>query len=312
MNRSRFVLNVFAAFTIVFAFSVLAQAQATRTWVSGVGDDVNPCSRTAPCKTFAGAISKTAAGGEINVIDAGAFGAVTITKGMTIDATPFPAGVLASGTNGIIVNAGVNDSVTLRGLDIHGVNGAPSGIKFIAGKSLTVDHCVVFGFTNGIDIQHPSAASFTSISDTIIRDNSNAGIQVYGGSGATASMSVVRSLLTSNFIGLQAVDFSLVTAYQTVASNNGHSGFRAVGNTGATADLTLSNCQSTHNARGVLSQNVGSVPNIRLDNVSVVSNTGTGLEIAGTANIATFGNNRIVNNLAGSAAPNVTISPAVQ
>src|SRR5438477_3797204 len=48
-----------------------AFAQATRTWVSGVGDDVNPCSRTAPCKTFAGAISKTAGGGEIDVLDPG-------------------------------------------------------------------------------------------------------------------------------------------------------------------------------------------------------------------------------------------------
>ena len=62
----------------------LAHAQATRTWVSGVGDDANPCSRTAPCKTFAGAISKTAAGGEINVLDPGGFGAVTITKSITI------------------------------------------------------------------------------------------------------------------------------------------------------------------------------------------------------------------------------------
>src|SRR5437870_9414134 len=94
-----------------------AAAQATRTWVSGVGDDVNPCSRTAPCKTFAGAISKTAAGGEINVLDPGGFGAVTITKAITILAVGVPAGVLVSGTHGIIINAGANDVVTLQGLD---------------------------------------------------------------------------------------------------------------------------------------------------------------------------------------------------
>jgi hypothetical protein len=81
-----------------------AQAQATRTWVSGVGDDANPCSRTAPCKTFAGAISKTATGGEINCLDPGGFGGVTITKSIQI-ICQVEAGVLVSGTNAIIVNA---------------------------------------------------------------------------------------------------------------------------------------------------------------------------------------------------------------
>src|SRR5688572_26930587 len=89
-----------------------AFGQASRTWVSGVGDDANPCSRTAPCKTFAGAISKTAAGGEINTVDPGAFGAVTITKSITIRARGGEAGVLTSLTNAIIINAGVNDKVT--------------------------------------------------------------------------------------------------------------------------------------------------------------------------------------------------------
>src|SRR5262245_43224726 len=95
-------------------------AQATRTWVSGVGDDVNPCSRTAPCKTFAGAISKTAAGGAINCLDPGGFGAVTITKAIEISCESGEAGVLVAGTNGIIVSAGVNDVIVLRGLDIQG------------------------------------------------------------------------------------------------------------------------------------------------------------------------------------------------
>src|SRR5437667_1735900 len=87
-------------------FAGTAHAQATRTWVSGVGDDANPCSRTAPCKTFAGAISKTAPGGEINVLDPGGFGAVTITKSITISSEGFEAGVLVSGTNGIIISGG--------------------------------------------------------------------------------------------------------------------------------------------------------------------------------------------------------------
>src|ERR1700704_4138224 len=91
-----------------------AQAQATRTWVSGVGDDVNPCSRTAPCKTWAGAISKTAAGGEIDALDPGGFGAVTITKSMTIDGGPGAGGILSAGFTGIIINTPGADRITIR------------------------------------------------------------------------------------------------------------------------------------------------------------------------------------------------------
>jgi len=56
-----------------FVFLLLqtpAHAQAVRTWVSGTGDDANPCSITSPCRTFAGAISKTQAGGVISVFSA--------------------------------------------------------------------------------------------------------------------------------------------------------------------------------------------------------------------------------------------------
>src|SRR5216110_1025448 len=112
MNKFRFTINALAIAIFTFAFASMAQAQATRTWVSGVGDDVNPCSRTAPCKTFAGAISKTAAGGSINTLDPGGFGAVTITKAMTISQEGTgEAGILVTGISGITVLAGPNDVV---------------------------------------------------------------------------------------------------------------------------------------------------------------------------------------------------------
>src|SRR5256714_14149680 len=132
---------------IALALPASASAQASRTWVSGVGDDANPCSRTAPCKTFAGAISKTAASGEINCLDPGGFGAVTITKAITIACEGVTAGVVVPGTNGIIVNAGVNDNVTLRGIDINGDGTGLNGIRFLAGKALIVDNCQIYGFT---------------------------------------------------------------------------------------------------------------------------------------------------------------------
>src|SRR6267142_2999975 len=130
MNHFR---RAFYTSLLIALVSLVAQAQATRTWVSGVGDDVNPCSRTAPCKTFAGAISKTAAGGEINCLDPGGFGGVTIGKSLTISCEGVTAGVLTSSVNGILVAAGAGDVVFLKGLDIEGVGMTtqPSGLNGI-------------------------------------------------------------------------------------------------------------------------------------------------------------------------------------
>ena len=115
MKSFRFHSTLLAPALLTLLFTCGAGAQATRTWVSGVGDDANPCSRTAPCKTFAGAISKTASPGEIDCLDPGGFGAVTITKSITIDCSETLGGVLVSGTNGIVVNdATWNASVTLK------------------------------------------------------------------------------------------------------------------------------------------------------------------------------------------------------
>jgi len=105
---------------LVLCFASLAQAQATRTWVSGVGDDANPCSRTAPCKTFAGAISKTASPGIINCLDPAGYGAVTITKSIEIDCHYTLGSVLHSGVQGIVINALTTDDVVLRGIELNG------------------------------------------------------------------------------------------------------------------------------------------------------------------------------------------------
>src|SRR5438045_3295514 len=129
----RMLLSLAAVAAVVSLGAGAAQAQATRTWVSGVGDDANPCSRTAPCKTFPGAISKTAAGGEINCLDPGGFGGVTITKSVVIKCHYTEAGILVSQTNAVIINAAATDKVTLRGLDINGAGTGLNGIRFLAG-----------------------------------------------------------------------------------------------------------------------------------------------------------------------------------
>jgi hypothetical protein len=140
-------------FLLMTVFSIGAQAQATRTWVSGVGDDANPCSRTAPCKTFAGAISKTAAGGEIDALDDGGFGAVTITKSITLNGGGHLAGVLATtGTNGIIINAADTDVVVIRGISFNGAGSGLNAVRYLAGKYVVIEDSTIDGFANGINM----------------------------------------------------------------------------------------------------------------------------------------------------------------
>src|SRR5499426_899591 len=152
-----------------------ASAQATRTWVSGVGDDANPCSRTAPCKTFAGAISKTATGGEINVLDPGGFGGVTITKSVTIR-SEVEAGVLVSGTNAIIVNAPAGSRVVLEGLDIEGLGTGLNGVNFLGGSRLYIIRCWIRNFSqNGVNAASTTTGEkHTFINDSFILDNGTA------------------------------------------------------------------------------------------------------------------------------------------
>src|SRR5215470_6822337 len=175
-------VNLLACLAIVLLGSTLVHAQASRTWVSGVGDDANPCSRTAPCKTFAGAISKTAPGGEIDALDPGGFGALTITKAVTLDGGGGQvASVLVAGTNGIVVQAGASDVVIIRNIRINGIagsgHGGINGIRFLSGKALIIESCDIFGFTNnGIDIA--TAGGKVVVDNTVVSNNSQSGLAV--------------------------------------------------------------------------------------------------------------------------------------
>lgn len=184
-------------FLVPFLASAPAHAQATRTWVSGVGDDANPCSRTAPCKTFAGAISKTAAFGEINVLDPGGFGAVTITKSITISST-FEAGVLVSGTNGIVVSLPAStDRVLLQGLDIEGLGTGIDGVKIIGSGTTTIVNCTIRHFTgNGVNLNGASTARAV-VKNSIITNN-NGGFLIAGAGGAQNTGLSVDTMYDNN------------------------------------------------------------------------------------------------------------------
>jgi len=204
MRKIMLPLSISLTLLVICLWSSATQAQATRTWVSGVGDDANPCSRTAPCKTFAGAISKTAAGGEIDALDPGGYGAVTITKAITIDGGGGQvASVLVSGTNGIVVAAGPTDVVTLRNLRLDGIRGTGTGglngVRYSSGAALHVENCNIFGFTgDGINVA-TSATGTLFVTDTFVTNNGN-GIQIAPTAANVRSMLVrVRAQDNSGF-----------------------------------------------------------------------------------------------------------------
>ena len=303
MKVSTILTAAVIAATGFIGFAGGASAQATRTWVSGVGDDANPCSRTAPCKTFAGAISKTATSGEINCIDPGGFGGVTITKAITIYCDDVEAGVLVSGTNAIIVNAPTTAAVVLRGLDIEGLGTGLNGVRFLAGGSLHVDDCLIRNFSsasggNGIAFV-PSNNAKLLVTDTTIWGNSfpGAGIHIAPTAGATAEVVVNNVVSSKNNNGIRADSASSgaisVEIVDSVVSLNTGNGITVLGGAGSIDVLVDGVTSSDNAATGVRA--TGATAIIRLSNSNVFGNA-NGLATATGGQILSFVNNRIRGN----------------
>ncbi|AWL94895.1 MULTISPECIES: right-handed parallel beta-helix repeat-containing protein [Bradyrhizobium] len=229
-----------AGLVLPFAVSQPAHAQATRTWVSGVGDDVNPCSRTAPCKTFAGAISKTAAGGEINCLDSAGFGTVTITKAMTIYCEGVVGSILGSGTNGVNINAAATDHIVLRGLDIEGAGTGVKGVNILQAASVVIEHCFIRDFNGasgtGIFSNPVNFNSMLMIRDSVISHNgtaaAGAGISINTNGGSTRVL-INNTAIHNNFVGLNVQGSSNVQVNNSNISENLSTGFALSGTAGA-------------------------------------------------------------------------------
>ena len=294
-----------AAGMLLLGVAVPASAQATRTWVSGVGDDVNPCSRTAPCKTFAGAISKTAMGGEINCIDPGGFGAVTITKSITIDCVGVLAGVLVAGANGIIVNAPNTlgpDTVVLRNLDINGTGTGLNGIRVISAANVHVENVTIYQFSgNGIDFR-PTSASKLFINNVSSRHNTTHGIYSLPSPGLTTRVLVSNSRLNQNGLTGIRIDDGSATVSDSVLQGNGTHGASAVG----TGKIFLERVVTAGNANGgVLANGAGAV--VWMSNITSTNNDlGMAVPVNG-GQLISFGNNHAANNTSGVGGPATTV-----
>ena len=283
--RKSLIVSFFAATMIIAAG---AQAQAVRTWVSGVGDDLNPCSRTAPCKTFAGAISKTQAGGEISVLDNGGFGSVTITKAITIDGSAQHGSILHSGTSGVVINVSTltgGNNVILRDLSINGSGGTgangTNGVSIVGSNAVNIyiEDCDFQRAQRGVNVA-PTVSGFKiymknvdirNMTDDAIESQPSAGqtvtlnmeqVRVHNSSFAGfhsvrgTSGSISNSLFQGNVDGIRIDDStSHLRISETIMSENSGVGLL----NGGTATTTIDGCGMFGNAVGLQNNGGGTV-----------------------------------------------------
>jgi hypothetical protein len=314
MSKVRFTLSLLtvAMFTLIIAS--VAQGQATRTWVSGVGDDVNPCSRTAPCKTYAGAISKTARDGEISTLDPGGFGTVTITKSITINGGGGGQGygsILAALTTGVIVNitdpADTRKSVRLDGLNINGASSGLDGIRMLAGNALHVENVVIDGFTgDGIELDY--AANNTnvhlSVRNTSIRNCVGSGIKTDAFSSTGKIRTAINNVhITRCGIGIDQINGTIGSITNSMISLN-TTGIQTAeaGGSGSSANIDTTTI-SSNTGVGI---NVIGGSRARIARVNIFQN---GTSLTPAANVDSGGNNSIAANTTNTAPGGATPFP---
>src|SRR5438128_7287948 len=297
-------LQLFVASLALLLCATISQAQATRTWVSGVGDDANPCSRTAACKTVAGAISKTAAGGEINCLDPAGYGAVTITKSITIECHHTEGGILAASVNGIIINAAATDKIVLRGLDINGAgSGGLDGIRFSAGASLSIEDTTINNMTTAVNVGLNQAGNAeVYITNSYLRNNSTIGVFISNSGAGIVNAVIERTTSENSSFGLIGRNNSRIEARNSVFAGNSTAGILSeVLSAGPVSVINVINCSIIGNGTGLSAGNSASANqgNLRVSGTTISFNT-TGVT-AGNGIASTFADNILRDNAAAGA-----------
>jgi len=311
MTKLRFTVQALALSVFMLALASLAQAQATRTWVSGVGDDVNPCSRTAPCKTWAGAISKTAAGGEIDALDPGGFGTLTITKSIMVDGTTgqgFGSTLNSGGINGFVINDSRTASpntikVVLRNLSINGAGTTLglNGIRFLAGKQLLLDNVTIENQSNhGVDMQ-VGVLAFMHLRNVRISNCLQNGVNVRATQNVNMVVGIENSTFYRNNVGVHGDDNARITIRDSHADANLTTGFSANALTAGRFAVmnifgsTTSNHNNAATSRGLLAGTSAGGGQIHIGSSAIHTNN-VPFNVSANGTIFTFGNNQISDN----------------
>jgi hypothetical protein len=294
LKRLVFSLTLLGAALPLLLSGTPASAQATRTWVSGVGDDANPCSRTAPCKTFAGAISKTAVDGQIDCLDPGGFGAVTITKSITIDCHEVFGSILVAGTNAIVINSDSGPNVRIRNLNFTGMATGLDAIKIIGSTANTkvfLQDIWIDDFSlRGIRDERTNGGNLY-IGNTQVNNAVGAAVSLSGSSAV--QVSIDSSRLLNSGLGVSAGPNANVMINRTIINGNN------IGVDCEGASMNVDNSVISGNATGI-NQTSGTV---KLSNTDVAFNTNN---VAGTVN--SYTNNRFTGTTSGTISPIGTTS----
>jgi hypothetical protein len=323
-------IQLIASFKVALGLALVAlafsagpapiQAQATRTWVASYGNDADPCSRTAPCATFAGAISKTAPGGVISCVDADGYGTLNITKSLMIDCEGSGASVLASGTTGFIINAANTDIVTIRGVSIQGqgITTGFYGIRYINAQALHVEECQIISFNtspaHGIFVPGsitPGVFQQLFVKNTMIRSNgvgvtSSGGITIGVPAPGAPNAGVVRAVLDNvslvrNNVGLRISPPSETTVINSsIVGNISFGVLTASGGSSAIVNIEHTTISESILGAGVRAEGPGAVA--RLDDTSIFGNN-IGIESFNFGSILSFGNNSIAGNFTSNGVP---------
>jgi hypothetical protein len=288
---------------LAFCLIALPVRAQTRSWVSGTGNDGNACTRTSPCKTFAGAISKTAAGGEINCLDSAEFGPVTITKPITISCEAGTAGVIQSANAAIDIEIQSTDVVYLRGLDLTGNGTAAAGIGIGSGGGIVhVEHCLIRRFTGGIYVIATAPVGLF-VSDSTIRDNGSgntgAGILIQPGGTAGVNAVLSRVHVENNSLGIK-VDSTVgtrtvnLTVADSIAAGNTNSDIAAFTTPGkGTANVMINRTSLSASNVGLRSD--GPTTTVRIGSSAIFGNV-TGVVGANGGVLLSYGNNQFNGN----------------
>ncbi|WP_266182367.1 right-handed parallel beta-helix repeat-containing protein [Dyella humicola] len=281
----RFLKIVLLSVVVAFGFAATAHAQATRTWVSGVGDDANPCSRTAPCKTFAGAIAKTTAVGEISVLDPGGFGALTITKAITLSGGGELASILVAGTNGIVIAAGPTDTVILRNLEFHGSGSGLSGVLIQSAGKVIIDHCTFQGFTaDNVEIAVTSP-TYVTVLDSVMTGGA-IGVSIDSTSGPGPVVALLKNVTIQGAgVGVQTMRGVVDITHSTFQNNKTYGVYASVGY------INMADSALAFNGTAIQASTGGSVA---ISNVSLFNN-GVGIG-SGGGSVQSAGNNLSAGN----------------
>jgi len=289
-----------------------AAAQLTTTFVSEArGDNANPCTFVAPCRSFQAAHDHTLSDGQITVLDPGSYGPINITKSISVvnDGIGEASIPVSGGLTGISVNAPAGGGyVNIRGITVQGIGfGGGTGLRFNSGFALTISNCVFRNLTQDGVVLFSSNDALVSVSDTLMNDNGRYGIEILNTGGSKLKVTLTRIEASHNSFGGVFVNgenagsvVSATVSDSVVSGNLGQGLFaRSIG--AGTANLMVLNSVASYNFTDILAQ--GTNATVRIGQSGITGNTISSWANTGSAKVLSYGDNYIDGNGDGDPAP---------